>query len=73
MKQTLIGLGWKMVFECTTCKGLVQTYEHKDHPGYEIKATIRTNIFSILKQNRIVAGPHWGYQITKKLSEFTWI
>lgn len=73
MKQQLEGLGWKMIHECDTCKGIKQTYTHEGHTGYEILTVVRTNVFSILRENRIVAGPFWGYQLDETIKNYQWL
>ncbi len=68
MKQILADKGWIMFYECGACRGgKRQFYNHPDHPGYEIRAKDRTQTFSILLSNDIIAGPCWGYQLEEKL------
>jgi len=68
MKQKLEALGWKMYYECDTCGGK-QQFNHESYNGYEIRAKKRTNTFSILLNNHVIAGPFWNYQLEEKLKK----
>lgn len=73
MKEALTAAGWIFESECSTCKGKVQFYKHKDHGDYRVQIKIRSNTFSFLNANRVIAGPYWGYQMADKLKAQTWV
>lgn len=66
MKQQLEELGWKMYYECQSC-GFKQFFSHAEKVGYEVRIRPRQNTFSILKDNMVIAGPFWGYELKAKL------
>lgn len=69
MKQVLESKGWVMYYDCLTC-GHKQYFNHPDKKGYEVRAKVKNNTFSILLNNLIIAGPFWGYEIEQKLLQY---
>ena len=67
MKQILENNGWKMYHECIVPCGHKQYFNHPDKKGFEVRAKVKNNTFSILLNNLIIAGPFWGYEIEQKL------
>ncbi len=67
MQKTLEDRGWFMFYECITC-GHRKFYNHKDHPGYEIRTREQSNTFSVMLNNQVVEGPknHWDLLQTLK-------
>lgn len=68
MKEILESRGWKMYYECHVC-GRKQHFTHKDKPGYEVKTRVQHNSFTILFNNRVIAGPFAAQLLFKKLTE----
>lgn len=59
-----------MYYGCM-CSGSKKEYwSNKAFPGYEIRVRPTKNTFSILRQNMIVFGPAWLYQLEGKLEEY---
>lgn len=69
MKQVLESKGWVMYYECASC-GHKQYFKNQKKPGYEIRAKVKNNTFSILLNNMIIAGPFWGFEIEEKLLKY---
>ena len=69
MKQVLESKGWIMYYECVLMCGHKQYFNHLDKKGYDIRAKVKNNTFSILLNNMIIAGPFWGFEIEQKLAE----
>lgn len=67
MRKILEEKGWKMYHECRSC-GHKLYFNHPEKPGYEIRAKVNNRTFSIIQNNQIVSGPHWGYQLEDKLA-----
>jgi hypothetical protein len=66
MNELLVAKGWVNYYSCKTC-GDRKFYNHLDKPGYEIRVKQKNQTFSILLNNMMVSGPHWGYQLEEKL------
>lgn len=69
MNDGLVSLGWIMFHECTTCSGHVKHYNHPDKPGYQLKVKVKNNTFTIFKDNNLIAGPYWLFEVDKKLKQ----
>lgn len=69
MRQVLESKGWVMYHECMSC-GHKQWFNHPEKAGYEIRAKVKSNTFSILLENKIIAGPFWGFEIEEKLLKY---
>lgn len=69
MNQILKANGWIKYYTCKTCKGLIEHYNHKDHPTFEITIRVSRNTARIIQENRIIAGPFWVYNIQGQLDE----
>lgn len=69
MKQLLTEKGWKMYYSCHCGGTLKEYYSHVNHPFYEVRVRPRKGSFTILNKNQVVAGPHLGYLLSKKMSE----
>lgn len=67
MKQVLESKGWIMHHECIVSCGHKQFFNHPGKQGYEVRTRVKNNTFSILLNNRVIAGPYWGYQMEEKL------
>lgn len=68
MKTILTSNGWIMFYECKNPCAKMH-FNHPDHPGYEVRVRTKSNTFSILYKNLIIAGPFWQYQLSDKLKE----
>jgi hypothetical protein len=70
MKQVLESKGWVMYYECVVPCGHKQYFNHPEKNGYEIRAKVKNNTFSILLNNMVIAGPFWGFEIEEKLLKY---
>jgi hypothetical protein len=70
MREILETAGWVMYYNCNTCGGNKQYFNNLSKPGYEIRTRPKNNTFSVVLNNRIVAGPFWGYQLEQKITEY---
>lgn len=69
MKQTLISLGWEMYYECLNKCGGKQYFTNELWPKYEVRTRVKSNTFSILLENKVIAGPFMGYVLKEKINE----
>jgi hypothetical protein len=69
MKQLLESKGWVMYYSCDFCGGK-QYFKNNDKAGYEVRTRIKNNTFTIMLNNRIIAGPFWGYELEEKLLKY---
>lgn len=67
MKEKLESLGWKMYYDCQTCGGRKQYFNHTSKPGYDIRVNAKTGTFRIYFKNQLSGGPFWAYQLEKQL------
>lgn len=67
MNELLTNQGWAMYYSCL-CGGGKKYYNHPDKAGYEVRIKERSNTFSIVKDNNIISGPHWGYMLQENLN-----
>lgn len=70
MTEALTTRGWVKYYDCLVCNTLVQFFNHPDKNGYEVKVKPKKNTFSLIIDNRIIAGPFWGYQLEEKMNQY---
>ncbi len=69
METILKNRGWVMYYECKKC-GHRKYFIHNEKKGYEVRIRLKSNTFSFLKDNYIIAGQLLGFHLEKKLNEF---
>lgn len=73
MNETITGLlieqSWKLFHVCNCGGSRREHYSNTTFPGYEIRIRPTRSTFTILKNNMLLAGPKYLYDLEKTLKE----
>jgi hypothetical protein len=72
MVETLTAKNWVKYGECSGCGrgGKKEYFSNTAYPGYVIRIRQKKGTFVILKDNLVIGGPFYGYQLEEKIAQY---
>ncbi|MEX6689212.1 hypothetical protein QTN47_17010 [Danxiaibacter flavus] len=68
--EELINQGWKKYYECNCSGGIKQYFKNEQFNGFEVLIKPKNQVFRLLKNNHLVAGPDWLYKLPATMQEY---
>lgn len=67
MNDLLKNKGWTMYYACHCNGSRKEHWSNKDHPEYEITTRPKRSTFRILRKNKLIEGPLFGYKLKETM------